>query len=275
MDISGRVVAAGTVVLVVLTYLLLAGAEGWTPFTPHSDSPPHASASGSPLSTGSSSAGPSSTATGPGGASSGHTEYSTPEPFPLCDPNGAEWNLVNLTPQASGGCANDLTVAVTNNNGWGFGTTSNFPNGTRLTASNAVTLTASLPGTGGYQNWCAGVVEGSAATGYLADICNGGKWSIMSATGLGSHGVIVGKELASGSFPFTGGTSYDVALAFKHGSATLTISVAQGSGSPLQQSITTADFTPTAVGYAFANSDPTLPINPSYPAVGGFIYHAD
>jgi serine/threonine protein kinase len=199
-------------------------------------------------------------------------EYSTPEPFPLCDPNDAQWNLVNLTPQSANGCAPGMTVAVTNSDGFGYGTTSKFPNGTPIASSNTVTLSSNLPGNGGYQNWCMGVTEGSAAAGYFAYMCNTGTWSIKSVIGLGTNGVILGKELASGTLPFTGGTSYDLSLAFKPGSATMTIALTQGGGSPLEQTVKTAVFTPTAVGYGFENDNPTIPINPSYPAVGGFVY---
>lgn len=169
-----------------------------------------------------------------------------------------------ITSQSSGGCAENLAVAVTNSDGHGFGTTSKFPDGAPLTASNTVTLSAALPGGAGYQDWCSGVVEGNSLTGYMASLCNTGQWYIKAIVGLGSNGVIVGNQLATGSFPFTANDSYNISLAVKPGVATMTITLTDGSGSPLQQSVTTSKFTPTAVGYEFWNENPTIPINPAY-----------
>jgi hypothetical protein len=203
------------------------------------------------------------------------TAYSTPEPFPLCDPNGAQWNLVNLTPETSSGCTQDIKVTA-NSSGYSYATTSKFPNGAPLTASNTVTVSGSLPGGAGYHNRCLGAAEGGASTGYIGFLCNSGQWYIKTFTGIGSNGVIVGKQLATGSLPFTGGTSYDVSLSFSSGSAKLSITLTSGSASPLVQTFSTGSFSPATVGYALFSSDPTLPINPSdfYSTVSGFIYTA-
>ena len=165
-------------------------------------------------------------------------------------------------------------AVVVNKNGDGFGTTSRLPNGVPLAASNTVTVSGVLPGGAGYQDWCLGAAEGDAAIGYYAYLCNTGQWYVKSLVGLGTNGVIVGKQLAGGSFPFSSGTAYNVSLATKPGKATLTISLAQGSGSPLRQDITIGQFIPTAVGYGFENINYTLPINPSYPTISSFIYTA-
>ena len=62
-----------------------------------------------------------------GNARCSSTEYSTPNPFPLCDPNGGQWLLVNMTPQ-SGGCVPNMQ-ADANNSGYMFGTVTSFPQG--------------------------------------------------------------------------------------------------------------------------------------------------
>jgi serine/threonine protein kinase len=239
------------------------GTQAKTPASPSS-----ASASASALASAASS--PSSS---PSGATNSNT-YSTPEPFPLCDPNGAQWNLVNLTPQSSGGCTQDMQVAA-NSPGYSFATASAFPHGVPLSANNTVTISGSLPDSaGGYHPRCFGAAEGSATTGYLGLLCNSGQWVIDSIVGLGSHGVIVGKQVASGSVPFTASTPYNVSLAFSSGTGKLTITLTQGSASPLVQSFTAGQFTPVAVGYGLNWVDNNLPINPSdfYPTINGLIY---
>jgi hypothetical protein len=65
-----------------------------------------------------------------------------------------------------------------------------------------------------------------------------------------------------------------MALAAKPGTATLTISLTQGTGSPMEEAISIPQITLTAVGYSYWNENPTQPIDPAYPAMGGLIYTA-
>jgi hypothetical protein len=217
-----------------------------------------------------------SSPTSAAGGVSGST-YSTPEPFALCDPNGAQWHSANLTPATSGGCGQNIAVAA-NSEGYSFNTTSKFPGGIPLSASNTETVSGVLPDSAsGYHSRCLGAAEGAGATGYFGYLCNNGQWYVKNVIGLGENGVIVSKTVASGSFPFTAGTSYDVALKFASGTATLTISLTAGSNSPLVQTFSTGAFTPTVVGFGFETADGNIAINASdfYPTIGGYVYTAN
>jgi eukaryotic-like serine/threonine-protein kinase len=175
------------------------------------------------------------------------TEYSTPEPFPLCDPDGAQWSLVNLTPQGNGGCTPNMQ-AEANAAGYSFGTVSSFPHSVPLTDSNTVTVTGQV---GSYDGMlCLGAAEGNASSGYLGLVCNNGQWYVNSVVGLGTSGVVVGKQLETGTFPFNQATTYDISLSFGSGTGKLGVTFTQGSASPIAQTFSTGDFTPTAVGYA-------------------------
>ncbi len=229
--------------------------------TPAAGSPASSPAASSPTASASAtaplSASPSASASGPAGVASApasgavisSTEYSTPEPFPLCDPNGGQWLLVNLTPQ-SGGCVPNMQ-ADSNNSGYSFGTLSSFPHGIPLTASNTVTVSGKIA----YPNDldCVGPAEGSATAGYIGLLCNNGQWYIDSVVNLGSSGAVVGKQLATGSYPFDVNTTYVISLTFGSGTGKLTVNFSQGSASPLSETFSTGQFTPDAVGYALNN----------------------
>lgn len=189
-----------------------------------------------------------STSAPPSGAIVTSTEYSTPEPFPLCDPNGGQWNLVNLTPQDSSGngCAPNMQ-AQSNASGYSFATLSSFPHGVPLSAANTVTISGSI---GGYSGMCLGAAEGNATAGYVGMLCQNGQWYVNSVVGLGTTGAVVGKQLATGSYPYNGNTVYDISLTFGSGTGKFGVTFTQGSASPIAQDFSTGQFTPTAVGYA-------------------------
>jgi hypothetical protein len=197
------------------------------------------------------------------GAVISSTEYSTPEPFPLCDPNGGQWLLVNLTPQ-SGGCVPNMT-ADANDSGYSFGTVSSFPHGVPLTDSNTVTITGQVGNYDGTE--CLGPAEGSATTGYIALLCDNGQWYINNVASLGTSSVVVGKQLATGSYPYNASTTYDISLTFGSGTGKLGVTFSEGSASPLSETFSTGQFTPDAVGYA---------LNANYSGnsstVDGFLY---
>jgi len=195
----------------------------------------------------------------------GSTEYSTPEPFPLCDPTGGQWLLVNLTPQ-SGGCGPNMQ-AVTNSHGYSFGTLSAFPhNIPALTPNNTVTVSGEISNAIGPQ--CLGPAEGSSTGGYIGLLCNNGQWYIDAVTNLGNNSVVVGKQLATGSFPFNSSTTYVISLTFGSGSGKLGVTFSQGSASPLSEAFSTGQFTPNAVGYALND-----PYDNNAPAtIAGFTY---
>jgi hypothetical protein len=207
-----------------------------------------------------SSATPNASATPPDIVSS--TTYSTSEPFPLCDANGGQWKLINLTP---GSCGQNM--APTANNGYSYATLSAIPHGIPLTASNTVTVTGVVGSS--YQNWCLGPAEGSTSTGYIALLCTNGQWYIDSVAGLGTSSPVVGKQLATGSYPYDHAASYSVSLTFGSGTGKLTVTFTQGSASPLTQSFSTGQFTPAAVGYTLSNNGGN---GGSAPSLGGFQY---
>jgi serine/threonine protein kinase len=124
-------------------------------------------------SSGSASASPSAALT--------HATYSTSEPFPICDPNGARWKPVNLVP---GACGQDMQPKD-GKAGYSFETVTAFPSGIAVTASNTLTVTGTASSD---FNECLGPAEGNASVGYIALLCSNGTWSINSITGLGTDG---------------------------------------------------------------------------------------
>jgi hypothetical protein len=193
------------------------------------------------------------------------TEYSTPEPFPLCDPTGAQWLLDNLTPQ-SGGCGPNMQ-AVTNSAGYSFGTVTAFPGGVpQLSASNTVTVSGEI--VNGDSTQCLGPAEGSTSGGYIGLLCNNGQWYIDAVANLGTSSAVVSKQLATGSFPFNYSTTYDISLTFGSGTGKLGVTFSQGSASPLSETFSTGQFTPNAVGYAL--NDPYS--NNAAATIAGFLY---
>ena len=222
-----------------------------------------------------SAAAPASALASPSGSASGaavpapvagsSTEYSTPEPFPLCDPTGGQWLLVNLTPQA-GGCGPNMQ-AVTNSHGYSFGTLSAFPHNTpALSAGNTVTVSGEIANAMGPQ--CLGPAEGSSTGGYIGLLCNNGQWYIDAVDNLGTDSAVVGKQLATGSFPFNSSTTYVISLTFGSGTGKLGVTFSQGSASPLSETFSTGQFTPDAVGYALND-----PYDNNAPAtIAGFTY---
>jgi hypothetical protein len=227
-----------------------------------------ATTTASPTASASATAAASATSTSGGVAAATSTTYSTSEPFPLCDPTS--WLLTNLAVAGTNGCAANMQV-TNSSGGYGFGTASKFSSGLTLAANNTTTFTGALPGsTEG--NECMGVAEGNTGIGYFVYLCDDGTWYVKDLIGLGTTGVIVGKQVATGSFPYTAQASYDVTLKFASGKGTLTISLAQGAVNSISQNFSTGQFTPTAVGYGFY-------IGQGYsgyaPTVSGFAYATD
>jgi eukaryotic-like serine/threonine-protein kinase len=223
-------------------------------------SAPAAAGSTAPSAPASAAASPSTSVSG---AVISSTEYSTPEPFPLCDPNGGQWLLVNLTPQ-SGGCVPNMT-ALANNSGYSFGTVSSFPHGVPLTDSNTVTITGQVGNYDGTE--CLGPAEGSSTSGYIALLCDNGQWYINSVASLGTGSAVVGKQLATGSYPYNASTTYDISLTFGSGTGKLGVTFSEGSASPLSETFSTGQFTPDAVGYALNGSS-----SGNSSTVDGFLY---
>jgi hypothetical protein len=167
-----------------------------------------------------------------------------------------------MTPQ-SGGCVPNMT-ADSNNSGCSFGTVSSFPHGVPLTDSNTVTISGQI---GDYDGTnCLGTAEGSASSGYVALLCDNGQWYINSVESLGTSSAVGGKQLATGSYPCSQSTVYDISLTFGSGTGKLGVTFSQGSASPLSETFSTGAFTPDAVGYALQTS------GSESSTVDGFIY---
>lgn len=181
----------------------------------------------------------------------------------LCDPNGGQWFLDNLTPQA-GGCTPNMQ-AVSNTAGYSFGTLSSFPHGVPLSAANTVTISGQI--SNNYSMLCLGAAEGNATIGYVGLLCDDGQWYINSVVGLGTTGAVVGRQLATGSYPYNSSTVYDISLTFGSGAGKFGVTFTQGSASPISQTFSTGQFTPDVVGYALHSSGGQLG-----EAVAGFTY---
>jgi hypothetical protein len=159
--------------------------------------------------------------------------------------------------------------AGTNSGGYGYGTVSSFPRGLPLTASNTVTASGEVGADYGSVA-CLGPAEGNPTSGYIALLCNNGQWYINSVAGLGTNAPVVGRQLASGSFPFSNSTSYDISLAFASGTGTLTITLTAGSASPVVQTFSAGQLTPAVVGYAV--NDGVSGGGNDFATLGGFRY---
>lgn len=190
-------------------------------------------------------------ATLPAGVIVTSTDYSTPEPFPLCDPAGARWLLVNANPQP-GGCGPNMQ-ADSVSPGYGFGTLTSLPGAIPLTARNTITVSGQISAHGGLN--CLGLAEGSTTHGYITLLCNNGHWYVNSVANLGTTSVTVGKQLATGSYPYDRSATYDISLTFGPGTGKLKATFPQGTANPLSEAFSAAHFTPTAVGYALNSQD--------------------
>lgn len=242
LDISGKVVTAGTVLLVVLTYLILAGAEGWVPFGPaHPTAQTAPSASDKPSST-ASAVSPVAPKVSPSAEpSSGTYTYSTPQPGPGCDKNGATWAESDV--QFSSGCSIEATVQ----NQYGF-LNITLPSGRAFNQDNTVSITGSLGNSGdGYDSACLGLEEDGSGDGYLAAYCNNGDWYIYTTSG-----EVVGHQITAGSIPMgVNGTTYQMMLALMGGALSLTFNNVNAPGVFKVAAMNIAPFEPTQVGIGY------------------------
>ncbi len=145
-----------------------------------------------------------------------------------------------------------------------------FPSRIPLTARNTVTVTGSLPDSSGYDDLCLGAVEGTEDIGYMALFCNTSQWYIWQVTGLGTSSVVLGRQVATNSFPLSSGDSYSVSLSFRAGTATMTLNLTTGSGSPLTHDFPVTPFVPLTAGFAVNIGYAGL--SADFPTVSGFIY---
>ena len=156
--------------------------------------------------------------------------------------------------------------------GYGYDTVKKFPNGVRLSSSNTVTVTGTIPHYAGISGTgCLGPAEGSATSGYIAFLCNNGQWYIDSVTGLGGKDPVVGGQLATGPYPYSYTASYAISLTFRAGTGNLSVTL-QGGGGPLTQTFSTGPFTPAAIGYALESSNSDGSPYDQIATLSGFVY---
>jgi hypothetical protein len=242
LDISGKVVAAGTVLLVILTYLILAGAEGWTPFsTTRSAAQATSSASSKPSSTAPGVSPVAPTISPSVKPPSGTYTYSTPEPGPGCDKNGAMWAENDV--KFDNGCNIEATVQSQ----YGFLNVT-LPNGHAFNRNNMVSITGSLGNSGdGYDSACLGLEEDGSGDGYLAAYCNNGDWYVYTTSG-----EVVGHQIKMGSIPMgPNGTTYQMMLALKGGMLSLAFNNVNAHGSFDVATMKITPFDPTQVGIGY------------------------
>ena len=255
----------------LIVLLVAVGAGAYLGFDLKSNNSPQAAGATTPTAT--SSALASSAATGTAvppvpasGAIISSTEYSTPEPFPLCDPNGGQWLLVNLTPR-SGGCVPNMQ-AVANNSGYSFGTLSSFPRGIPLTASSTVTVSGQVGNSGrNLSAWARPRAAQRVATSPCYATTDSGTSTASPASGPAAPS-------SASSWPpaptrTAQSTTYDISLTFGSGTGKLGVTFSQGSASPLSETFSTGQFTPDAVGYALNG---TYGNGTSAATIAGFAY---
>jgi len=142
------------------------------------------------------------------------TNYNAPQPGPSCDPNGGVWTPYPVGVIANIQCGTSITIGARQTRGY-LGL--QLP-GKTFSPTNRIEVTTTLPAIGDTQiDNCVGLVEQNANTGYLAELCNNGQWSIYS---IGSSGAII-KTLASNITAAQSSETLD--LTFKGTTLTFTI----------------------------------------------------
>ncbi|WP_330186172.1 protein kinase [Dactylosporangium sp. AC04546] len=202
--------------------------------------------------------------------------YTTTAPFPLCDPNGAEWNLAGVESKSPNACSPGGTPVTVPKGTYGFATVEKVPGTSAIAPANTVSVTGTLPGPN-YHPRCLGVVDGDAQTAYFAYICNTGEWHVARVAGLGSKGAAVGATITQGTFPFGAQQPYTVALTLHADSLTVAIALASSATAPLTQKVPVPAVTPAMVGFGCYADDGVIPINPSdfYSKVNEFTYKVE
>lgn len=142
---------------------------------------------------------------------------------------------------------NGCTIEATVQNQYGFLNVT-LPNGRDFNQNNTVSITGSLGNSGdGYDSACLGLEEDGPAGGYLASYCNNGDWYIYTTTG-----EVVGHQAKTGSIPMgINGTPYQMTLALKGGSLSLTFNNVNAPGAFNVAVINNKSFEPTQIGIGY------------------------
>jgi hypothetical protein len=254
-----RIVTASLVLLVALACLIGAGMKGWVPLGlahPAAQTSPSKSHNASPMASSAPAVAstPSQPADPPSSpaaqSSSGSYSYSTPQPGPGCDKNGATWAENNVQ-FSDGGC----NVEATTVNQYGFLNVT-IPGNRAFTQNNTVSITGSLGNSGdGYDAACLGLEENGSSGGYLAAYCNDGDWYIYTTSG-----EVVGHQVSTGSIPMgPNGTTYQMTLALDNGTLTLTFNNVDAPGAFKVADLNITPFEPAQVGIGYQYSGYQVP----------------
>jgi hypothetical protein len=220
------------IIIAVLAWQIPKGSSGATPRTSASSKP---SSRAHGLSLVSPSVSPSAKPSSQGYA------YSTPQPGPGCDTNGAMWTEDDV--QFNNGC--DVEAKVQSQ--YGF-LNLTLPSGRAFSQNNTVSITGSLGNGGdGCDSACLGLVEDGSGEGYLAAYCNNGDWYIYSTSG-----EVIGHRIKTGSISMgINGTTYQMILALKGRTLSLTFNNVDASGDFKVASIAITPFAPAQVGIGY------------------------
>jgi hypothetical protein len=142
------------------------------------------------------------------------TNYNAPQPGPSCDPNGGVWTPYPVGVISNIQCGTSIAIGASQTRGY-LGL--QLP-GKTFASTNKIEVATTLPAIGDTQiDNCVGLVEQDANTGYLAELCNNGRWSLYS---IGSSGAII-KTLSSNITAAQSNETLD--LTFKGTTLTFTI----------------------------------------------------
>ncbi len=108
--------------------------------------------------------------------------YSAAQPGPGCDNNGGAWTPANI-----GGISCGTTITINSGESRGY-LYFQLPSGQQFSSDNSVGVTDSVDSNGDntpYYN-CVGLAEQNANSGFLAEFCHAGQWSMYSISGAGA-----------------------------------------------------------------------------------------
>lgn len=106
-------------------------------------------------------------------------DYSAAQPGPGCDTGKGTWTPQGVIDIMCGTQLTPTSVGI-----WGY-LYLQLPSNAPFSADNKITVTSSLNGGNTYYNSCLGLAEQGVNTGYLADYCAYGTWSIVPISNQG------------------------------------------------------------------------------------------
>ncbi len=214
-------------------------------------------ASNAPGATATPGANPTATAT----LTSSSGTYSATLPGPGCDTSGGIWTPQGLDgvscPTQSG---TELVINATGARGYLY---LQLPNNQAFSPNNTISVAGTLGDNGsGYQTKCIGLAELDANTGYSAEYCNTGQWSIYSISSGGSIIQTLAKNVSNVL------TAAEISLSLK--GSMLTFSINNAAVDAI--SITPIQPARVAIVYDCVGYGASSTINGNFLLVNGFSY---